>query len=146
MRIVVGGLARKTGKTTLVCRIIALTPGMRWTAVKISHHPPAGGAPFEIVEESAAGPEGDTCRYLAAGAARAYWLRGDLTAGLGALRALLSQPANWIVESTRAARLLEHDFAFLVVAPDRVDDGKLLDLLAPGGQQHGESDPPVIDR
>jgi hypothetical protein len=132
MRILVGGLARKSGKTLLACRIIALTPERGWLAVKVSHHAPASGAAFELMEEFEAGPNGDTCRYLAAGAARAFWLRGDLEAGLDSLKLLLGTSENWIVESTRAVKLLPHDFALLAVDPARVEDGKLSALLNGG--------------
>lgn len=135
MRIVVGGLGRKTGKTALVCRMIALTPERGWTAVKVSHHAPLPGQAYTLEEEQAPGGSGDTKRYLSAGAKRAYWLRGDLQAGLAELKALLDTAENWIVESGRAAKLLEHDAAFLVVDPERVDDGKLLRLLDGGGQE-----------
>lgn len=131
MRIILGGLARKCGKTTLVCRILALAPERNWTAVKISHHAPAPGAAFTLSEELAPGAEGDTCRYLQAGAAHSYWLRGDLRAALPQLRALLAQTENWIVESTAAMPALEHDYALLVVDPARTDDGKLLALITP---------------
>ena len=136
MRIVVGGLARKTGKTALVCRVIALTRGKRWTAVKVSHHDPESGAAYELLEEKESGEIGDTRRYLAAGAARAYWLRGDLEAGLEELRGVLAGAENWIVESTRSVRLLEHDYALLVVDAERMEDGKVLELIGGGGKDH----------
>ncbi|MBI5282968.1 MAG: hypothetical protein HY858_14880 [Candidatus Solibacter usitatus] len=135
MRIVVGGLGRKTGKTALVCRMIGLTPERGWTAVKISDHAPPPGQAYTLEEELCPGDSGDTRRYLAAGAKRAYWLRGDVQAGLAELKAVLDESENWIVESGRAAKLLEHDFALLVVEPERIDDGKLLDLLGGGGQE-----------
>lgn len=144
MRIIVGGLARKTGKTTLVCRIVQLTPEKHWLAVKVSHHAPSGGTAYELTEEREAGGEGDTRRYLAAGAARSFWLKGDLEAGLEALKALLATADHWIVESTRAVRLLEHDFALLAVAPDRIEDEKLLGLLC-GGKEHGEREDAAVD-
>jgi hypothetical protein len=139
MRIIVGGLARKTGKTALVCRIAGLTPHHRWLAVKVSHHPPDDGAPYQLTEEFEPGDSGDTRRYLEAGAARSFWFRGDLAAGLADLKALLATSENWIVESTRAVRLLEHDYALLVVAPDHLDDSKLLALLH-GGEDHREGE------
>jgi molybdopterin-guanine dinucleotide biosynthesis protein len=136
MRIVVGGLARKTGKTALVCRVIALTREKRWTAVKVSHHAPESGAAYELMEEQEAGESGDTRRYLAAGAARAYWMKGDLEAGLEELRGVLAGAENWIVESTRGVRLLEHDYALVVVDTERMEDGKVLELIGGGGEAH----------
>jgi hypothetical protein len=58
MIVVVGGSSRKVGKTTVICEIIAATSEAQWTAVKISPHVHEFGA------------EGDTGRYLAAGARR----------------------------------------------------------------------------
>ena len=132
MRIIVGGLARKCGKTTLVCRILALTPEKNWTAVKVSHHAPEPGESFTLSEELSPGGEGDTRRYLQAGAARSYWLRGDLNSALPRLRALLAESENWVVESTAAIPAVEHDYALLVVDPAHTDDAKLLALLNPG--------------
>lgn len=129
MRIILGGLARKCGKTTLVCRILALSPQKNWTAVKISHHAPEPGTLFTLSEEQHPGDEGDTRRYLQAGAARAYWLRGDLQAALPQLRTLLANSENWIMESTTAIPALEHDYALLVVDPANTDDDKLRALL-----------------
>ena len=131
MRIILGGLARKCGKTALVCRILTLAPEMNWTAVKISHHAADPGAQFTLSEELLPGSEGDTRRYLQAGAAHAYWLRGDLHTALPQLRALLAHAENWIVESTTAIPSLEHDYALIVVDPANTDDNKLKALLAP---------------
>lgn len=133
MRIIVAGTGRKTGKTTLVCRILALSPGRRWTAVKVSHHAPGSGAPFELMQETEPGSSGDTRRYLAAGAARAFWLRGDFQHGLPALRALLAECDNWIVESTRAAALLDADLVLTARPGSAPRDDALLALL--GGAQ-----------
>ena len=140
MRIIVGGTGRKTGKTTLVCRIVALSPARRWTAVKISHHRPESGAAYELIEERESGPSGDTRRYLAAGAARAFWLRGDFEQALPALRALLGQEENWIVESSRAARHLEADLVLTAGGDPAPDDAALLALLG-GAQTKRERQP-----
>jgi len=140
MRIIVGGTGRKCGKTTLVCRILGLAREPGWTAVKVSHHAPESGAPFELIEETEAGASGDTRRYLAAGAARAFWLRGDFEQALPALRALLAGSTNWIVESTRATRHLEADLVLTAGAQAPPDDAALLALLG-GGQPEGKFEP-----
>lgn len=141
MRIIVGGTGRKCGKTTLVCRILSMAPGLGWTAVKVSHHAPGSGAPCELIEETEAGPCGDTRRYLAAGAARAFWLRGDFEQGLPALRALLESSENWIVESGRAARHLDADLVLFAGGGAPPGDAALLALLG-GRQPQGERQPP----
>ncbi len=140
MRIIVGGTGKKSGKTSLVCRILSLSPERRWTAVKVSHHDPRGGAPFELIEETEPGQSCDTRRYLAAGAARAFWLRGDFEQGLPALRALLDGCENWIVESTRAAARLEADLVLTAGAGPPPDDEALAVLLR-GGQPQRERQP-----
>lgn len=117
MRIIVGGEQSKAGKTTVVCRLIRGFPDIAWTAVKISGHGHGldPGA-WALTAETAAGTANDTQRYLAAGAAQALWLRGDLEAALPALRERLARAPHWIVESTQAAAWLEHDFSILVRA------------------------------
>src|SRR5579863_9866900 len=67
--IVVGGSGRGVGKTSLVCGLISALDELRWTAVKISTHD--HGKPKPIWEETSAGAETDTARYLTAGAERA---------------------------------------------------------------------------
>jgi molybdopterin-guanine dinucleotide biosynthesis protein len=129
VRIIVAGLGRKSGKTEVVCRMIALTPEREWTAVKISHHEAAAGERYTLVEDR---ESGDSGRYAAAGAKHAYWLRGELAAALPELREVLGRARNWIVESGSAVRELEHDYAFLVVQPGAMDDGKLRGLLRGG--------------
>ncbi len=114
MRIIVGGEARKCGKTTVVCRILAGFPDQRWTAVKISPHMHIeGGEAWSLSEDDT---EGDTRRYKEAGAEKAYLFCGDAEAGKAALMGVLSSAENWIVETTSAARLIEHDLALLVEA------------------------------
>ncbi len=118
MKIVVGGLGRKSGKTAMVCRILRLFPEKRWLAVKLSPHM-HGRAPgaFSIREETEAGEQGDTRRYLAAGAARALLVEGDLDTAMPQLAAELGRFEHWIVESNAAARVLRADFTFFVADP-----------------------------
>lgn len=136
MRIIVAGTGRKSGKTTLVCRILRLTPGLGWTAVKISHHAPDSGAPYEIIEEATPGQTGDTRRYLAAGAARAFWVRGDFEAALPELERLLANAQNWIIESTRASKRIPCDAVLTAGAGAPPGDDELLALLNQRGQPH----------
>jgi hypothetical protein len=118
MKIVVGGLGRKSGKTAMVCRILRLFPGRRWLAVKLSPHTHGDVAgSFSIREDNEAGEQGDTRRYLAAGAARALLVEGDLEAAMPELAAELARSENWIVESNAAAGRLQADFTFFVADP-----------------------------
>lgn len=141
MRIIVAGTGRKSGKTTLVCRILRLAPGLGWTAVKISHHAPESGAPYEITEETEPGGTGDTRRYLAAGAAHAFWVRGDFEAALPELERLLATAENWIVESTRASKRIRCDAVLTAGAGAAPADDELLALLAQRGQPHRDGQP-----
>ena len=78
MTVVVGGQARKVGKTTAVCDIIAATREANWTAVKITAHDHGADLSQPVVhEETQRGSDTDTARYLAAGAARALWIRAQ---------------------------------------------------------------------
>ena len=90
--IVVGGSSRGAGKTALVCGLIAALKEFRWNAVKITTLEPAPKASStlrrisqhafdstiahspenRLWEETRAGEENDTERYLAAGAARSF--------------------------------------------------------------------------
>lgn len=118
MKIVVGGLGRKSGKTAMVCRILRLFPEKQWLAVKLSSHLHGEALEsYSIREETRASEEGDTCRYLAAGAARALLVEGDLGAAMPQLASELARFENWIVESNAAARLLAADFTFFVADP-----------------------------
>ncbi|MDI9613315.1 MAG: hypothetical protein QM330_09770 [Acidobacteriota bacterium] len=78
--LVVGGHARKVGKTAVAAGIIAAFPGADWTAVKISSHfhgkEPDGDCCL-IREETSRAGESDSSRFLAAGARRAFWVRVD---------------------------------------------------------------------
>ncbi len=105
MLLVVGGQARKVGKTSVVCDIIRATPELRWTAVKIAGH-----------RHDREPDRGDTARYLAAGAVRAMLLDAE-TAEL----ATLAAEDKVICESTRIAAASTPDCALLVVDPSRQD-------------------------
>lgn len=142
MRIVIAGTGRKSGKTTLMCRILRLFPHRRWTAVKISHHGAESGAPYEIVEETEPGTRGDTRRYLAAGAARSFWVRGDFEAALPALVQLLESAEDWIVESTRASRRLACDVVLVAGRGEPPGDDELRALLDEHGQPERDQQAP----
>jgi hypothetical protein len=113
--IVVGGSNRGVGKTALVCGLIAALTEFRWTAIKISTHD--HGKPKPVWEETAAGTETDTARYLAAGAERALLAtaEGD---ELGAIvRELMDTQglgAHLIFESNQVLNYLRPDVCLAV--------------------------------
>jgi molybdopterin-guanine dinucleotide biosynthesis protein len=115
MILAIGGHSRNIGKTSLVCRIIEAFPERRWTAIKITQfgHGVCSEIgeecgcndtpehPFALDEEAEPGSS-DSRRYLAAGAARSFWLRtaqGELAHGLPAFREVAATAENLIVES-----------------------------------------------
>lgn len=124
--IVVGGSAKGVGKTTLVCGLIAALDRFRWTAVKITSDAHRKFPP--IYEEESAGPETDTARYLAAGAARAFLLtvpsERDLSEALNDFWPLIGRGANLIFESNRVAGHVTADVCLLVQGDPREGAGK----------------------
>ena len=128
--VVVGGQARKVGKTSVIAGLIRGLNKLAWTAVKITHHdgdegqdsPSAGELPghvdFLLSEERDPKGNGDTSRYLVAGARRSLWMR---TRGAGLARALpglleaLRGDEHVIVESNGLLRFLEPDVFLMVI-------------------------------
>ena len=136
MRIVViGGQARKVGKTSVMAGLIRKLRRFKWTAVKISRHdgriphlsgPPSGRASrkrgFVLTEERIASNATDTGRYLAAGAKRALWLRvetGRFEEATSALVEKLAGEQNVMIESSSALSLLAPDVGIVVVDGSR---------------------------
>lgn len=113
--VVVGGHTRNIGKTSVMAGLIRGLRWLEWTAVKITQYghgvcsqdgEPCGCAPsehpFVLSEEQDASGRGDTCRYLAAGARRALWLRvrqGQLAEAVPTLSAALGGDNYVIMES-----------------------------------------------
>lgn len=97
MIVVVGGQARKAGKTRAVCAIIAATPEARWTAVKITPH----------AHEPGVSNNPDTERYLAAGAYAAHLITGSPPLGLPVA-------TNLIIESNRIITQLNPDLMVFI--------------------------------
>src|SRR5277367_5745272 len=101
MVVVVGGHARKIGKTSVICGVIRALPDWNWTAIKISQH----SHPEEISPSSAT----DSSRFLAAGAARAFWTQDPNEA----MRE--SESENTIIESNTILRFLTPDLCAMVL-------------------------------
>ncbi len=131
--VVVGGHTRNIGKTSVVAGLIAALPEKRWTAIKITQFGhgvcSANGEPCDcatadhamaISEERNRGSGTDTSRYLAAGAARSFWVRtrqGELGEAMGRVRELLAGSENAIVESNSVLRFLQPDVSLSVLDP-----------------------------
>jgi hypothetical protein len=121
--IVVGGHARKVGKTSVAAGIIAAFPACHWTAVKItSHQHEHTETPSSVIyEESDRSGRSDTSRFLVAGADRALWVRFREDGLAPVIRLLLpaiqSDPFV-IIESNRILQFIRPDLYILVLRYD----------------------------
>lgn len=141
MIVVVGGHTRNIGKTGVVCSILRQTSRLNWTAIKItqfghSECSDSGEAcdceptdtlhPYALDRQLAADST-DSGRYLAAGASDSFWLRtrqGELAEALPALRTLLAERENAILESNSVIDFIRPDI-YVFVADPGVADYKL---------------------
>src|SRR5438445_7744555 len=108
MLVVVGGHSRNIGKTSVTAGLIRKLRDRKWTALKITQYgngfcshkegihecgcEPENGEEFALTEEFEAGKT-DTGRFLAAGAARSFWLRvpsGELPRAAAMVRKILA--------------------------------------------------------
>jgi hypothetical protein len=106
MVVVVGGHARKIGKTSVVCGVIRALPDWHWTAIKISQHSRS--------EEIGPSATPDSSRFLAAGAARAFWIEG-LKDHMPEVLPIIAGSENTIIESNTIRRFLDPDLTAMVV-------------------------------
>jgi molybdopterin-guanine dinucleotide biosynthesis protein len=135
--VVVGGHSRDVGKTSVVAAIIARLPQMHWTAFKITQFGhgfcTANGEPCDcqtdehtvaVSEERDTASTTDSARFLAAGAARSFWVRtriGNLAAAMPRLRKELAAAENAIVESNSIMGFLRPDLYLSVLDPATAD-------------------------
>jgi hypothetical protein len=106
VRILVGGEARKSGKTTLVCEILRWFPECRWVAVKVSSHRHEETHPWG----------GDTARYREAGAVEAVLIEGVGAAAAEQVETALSGWGAACIEGTGVGAWLQADVRLLVRA------------------------------
>jgi hypothetical protein len=137
--VVVGGHSRNIGKTSVVAGLVHALRGCRWTAVKITQFghgicsrtsepcsctPEEPDCPFDIREERDATGRGDTCRFLAAGAQRAWWVRarvGHLALAMPSLRQAIARDEHVIIESNSVLAFLEPNLYLPVLDPAVAD-------------------------
>jgi hypothetical protein len=119
------------GKTSVVAGLIAALPEHNWTALKITQYGhgvcSANGAPCDcagadhswaISEEKDSSGKSDTSRFLAAGAARAWWVRteqGRLAEAMPTVRKRLAESKNAIVESNSLLKFVRPDLYLTVL-------------------------------
>jgi hypothetical protein len=135
--VVIGGHTRNIGKTSVIASLIAATPELCWTAIKITQFGhgvcTANGEPCDcetadhplaISEERDRASGTDTSRYLAAGAVRSVWVRtrqGDLASAMPGVRREIARAENVILESNSVLRFLQPDFYASVLDPNVQD-------------------------
>jgi len=135
--IVIGGHSRNVGKTSVVAGLIAALPEYNWTAFKITQHGHGvcsrDGKPchcatadhsWAISEETDRSGDSDSSRFLAAGAARAWWVRteqGRLAEAMPAIRRKLQNGENAILESNSILKFLRPDLYLTVLDPATPD-------------------------
>jgi len=135
--IVVGGHSRSVGKTSVVSGIIAALPEFCWTAMKITQYGhgicsrngeacecASDSHSWSISQEADRAGDSDTSRFLAAGAARVWWVRteqGRLAEAMPAIRERLAQARNAILESNSIMRFLRPDLYLTVLDPETAD-------------------------
>jgi len=135
--VVIGGHSRNVGKTSVVAGIIAALPEYAWTAFKITQYGHGvcsldGGScacatedhTWAISEETERSGKSDTSRFLAAGAARAWWVRteqGRLAEAMPAIRSRLAECKNAILESNSVLKFVRPDVYLTILDPATAD-------------------------
>ncbi len=135
--VVVGGHTRNIGKTSVMAGLIAAMPEKHWTAFKITQFGhgvcSANGKPCDcetadhtiaISEERERESGTDSSRYLAAGAARSFWVRtrqGQLAEAMPRIRQELARAENVIIESNSILRFLQPDVFVSVLDAETAD-------------------------
>lgn len=119
--VVVGGNGKDVGKTSVMCAVIAALREFDWTAVKITGHDYGASAPDDfsnrtIWEESHAGKDTDTAKYLQAGARRALLVtRRAADVPIEEIRHAVGSDCNVIFESNRIVEVVRPDVCLAVV-------------------------------
>ena len=135
--VVVGGHAKKVGKTSVVASLIAAFPEYSWTAIKISphehginlnaakEHSRAGEEhTYSILEERKRDGNSDTSRFLAAGASRSLWVcvrPGQLESAMPRLLPIIRSDPYVIIESNAILRFIRPDLYIMVLRFDIED-------------------------
>ncbi|MGH9530661.1 MAG: hypothetical protein ACRD2S_12175 [Terriglobales bacterium] len=135
--VVVGGHSRNVGKTSVVAGLIAALPDFVWTAMKITQyghglcsrdgkvcHCAGDDHTWAISEEKDRSGKSDTSRFMAAGAARAWWVRteqGRLAEAIPTIRRNLAESQNVILESNSILKFIRPDIYITVLDPATED-------------------------
>jgi hypothetical protein len=140
MVVVIAGHTKNIGKTSVVCGVIRALPDWNWTAIKIKQYghgvcSRGGGLcecsdpehPIAFYEETGSFPSSDSGRFLAAGAARALWIRtlaDELNEAMPEIHSIIAASRNTIIESNSILQFLKPDLCAMVL------DGSIPDFKA----------------
>jgi len=116
--VVVGGQARKVGKTSVMAGLIAAMPEMRWTAIKMTQH---GHGGCSVFEERDAANGTDSGRYLAAGAVRSLLIQGGLGEAMARVREEIAAAENVMIESNSVLEFVRPDVFVMVLDAGNAD-------------------------
>jgi hypothetical protein len=135
--VVIGGHSRSVGKTSVVAGLIAVLREFHWTAAKITQYGhgvcsangeacdcATGDHSWAISEEHDRQGDSDTSRFLAAGAAKVFWVRteqGRLAEAMPTFRKRLEGARNVIIESNSILKFLRPDLYMTVLDPSTSD-------------------------
>jgi hypothetical protein len=135
--VVIGGHSRSVGKTSVVAGLISALAEFEWTAAKITQYGhgicsangeacdcATGDHSWAITEERDRMGESDTSRFLAAGAARVFWVRteqGRLAEAMPTLRDRLKSARNMIIESNSIMKFLRPNLYLTILNPATAD-------------------------
>lgn len=135
--VVVGGHSRNVGKTSVTAGLIAALREFEWTAMKITQYGhgicssngeacdcASDAHSWAVSEEKDRDGESDTSRFLAAGAAKVWWVRtqqGHLAEALPSIRSKMTEAANVILESNSILKFLRPDVYLTVLDPATAD-------------------------
>jgi len=135
--VVIGGHSRSVGKTSVVAGVISALREYEWTAAKITQYGhgicsangeacdcATGDHSWAITEERDRSGDSDTSRFLAAGAARVFWIRteqGRLAEAMPTFRKRLEGARNVIIESNSILKFLRPDLYLTVLDPSTAD-------------------------
>ena len=135
--IVVGGHSRSVGKTSVVAGLISALREYEWTAAKITQYGhgvcsangeacdcATGDHSWAISEERNWEGDSDTSRFVAAGAAKVYWVRteqGRLAEAMPSLRKRIEDAKNVIIESNSVLKFLRPDLYLTILDPSTAD-------------------------
>lgn len=135
--VVIGGHSRSVGKTSVAAGLIAALREYEWTAAKITQYGhgicsangdacdcATGDHSWAISEERNPHGDSDTSRFLAAGAARVFWVRteqGRLAEAMPTFRKRIEGATNIILESNSILKFLRPDLYLTVLDPSTAD-------------------------